>query len=77
MSLTEMWSNAEANRDDIEDRSERISAAMDAWYEQGLEAWEPGRVLEQEPALTGDHPVRLVAAFCAGWRRAETEGLVF
>lgn len=73
MSLTEMYADAEANRDEVEDRSTRISAAMDAWYEDGYEAYEPGADIERQAALQGGHPARLVAAFRQGWERAATE----
>jgi hypothetical protein len=80
MSLTELYSDAEANRDEVEERSERISAALDAWFDHGYEAYEPGADIESQPALRGDHPRKLVAAFREGWGRAEVEdvgGLVF
>lgn len=70
---TELF-DPEVNALELSDRSERISDALDHWFEAGQDAFRPELDLEEVTARlnTGGHP-RLLQAFIEGWREAATE----
>lgn len=61
----------EVNREELEERSERIRDAKDAWYERGWDDFRPQLDLEEVAGRLDSHGhPALVQAYREGWASA-------